>query len=77
MAEAPAITGGDILGPSEALRARLDYFSGTQRARELLERLAGLRPALLACMHGRAWAGDGAALLRALGDQLAGSRPGA
>ncbi len=70
--EGPAVTTADILGPSEAMRARLDYFSGSRRAAELLERLAALRPALLACMHGQAWRGDGAALLRALGEALAG-----
>jgi flavorubredoxin len=71
-AEGPAVSTGDILGPSEAMRAGLDYFSGTRRAPELLERLAALRPSLLACMHGHAWRGDGAALLRALGEALAG-----
>ena len=71
-ADGPAVTTGDILGPSEKLRAGLDYFSGTPRAGELLERLAALRPALLGCMHGHAWEGDGAALLRALGEVLAG-----
>lgn len=70
-AEGSAVTTGDILAPSEAMRARLDYFSGTPRARELLDRLAALHPSLLACMHGWAWRGDGAALLRALGEALA------
>ena len=69
--EGPPVTPGDILGPSEAMRARMDYFSGTPHARQLLERLAALRPSLLACMHGWAWRGDGAALLRALGEALA------
>jgi hypothetical protein len=32
----------------------------------LLERLAATQPAVLACMHGSAWRGDGAALLREL-----------
>jgi len=71
-ADGPPITLGDILGPSEALRGRLDYFSGTRRARDLLERLAALEPSLLACMHGHAWQGDGAGLLRELGEALAG-----
>ncbi len=65
-AEVPALTRGDILGPSEALRARLDYFSHTRRAGALLERLAACAPRTLACMHGSAWEGDGAALLREL-----------
>jgi hypothetical protein len=36
----------------------------------MLERLASDRPALLACMHGSAWRGDGATLLRALAKSL-------
>jgi flavorubredoxin len=68
--EHPPVTGGDILGPSEAMRAGLDYFSHTLRARDLLERLAELRPTTLACMHGASWRGDGGALLRALAEAL-------
>jgi hypothetical protein len=37
----------------------------------LLERLAGERPTTLACMHGSAWRGDGARLLRELAAVLA------
>jgi hypothetical protein len=33
---------------------------------EPLERLASLQPTTLACMHGSAWAGDGAGLIREL-----------
>ena len=65
----------DILGPSEELRAKGDYFSHSTLARSHLERLAALQPTTLACMHGSAWAGDGAALLRALGDALAPGPP--
>jgi hypothetical protein len=36
----------------------------------MLERFASLGPKTLACMHGSAWSGDGAALLRALADRL-------
>jgi len=64
------LTESDILGPSEALRARLDYFSHTKNARPMLERLAQTDPATLACMHGSAWRGDGAGLLRELADAL-------
>jgi flavorubredoxin len=67
----PPLTQADILGPSEALRSKLDYFSHTRNAQELLERLARSEPAVLACMHGSAWSGDGAALLRELGSILA------
>jgi flavorubredoxin len=66
----PALTESDILGPSEAFRLELDYFSHTRNAGALLEKLALTRPTTLACMHGSAWRGDGAALLRALAGEL-------
>jgi flavorubredoxin len=62
----PAITESDILGPSEAFRKEIDYFSHTRNARTMLERLAAAEPTTLACMHGSAWHGDGGNLLRAL-----------
>jgi flavorubredoxin len=71
-ADLPPITESDILGPSEAFRREMDYFSHTPQARAMLERLAANRPATLACMHGSAWHGDGAQLLRALADALSG-----
>jgi hypothetical protein len=69
-AEHPPVTRGDILGPSEAMRGQLDYWAHSTSTRPTLERLAALRPATLACMHGSAWEGDGAVLLRALADNL-------
>jgi len=69
-ADLAPITESDILGPSEAFRHGMDYFSHTKHARAMLERLAATQPATLACMHGSAWRGDGAALLRALADSL-------
>jgi len=66
----PALVTTDILGPSEAFRKLLDYDSHTRDARTLLARLAATRPTTLACMHGSAWQGDGAALLLALGEAL-------
>lgn len=68
----PPLVETDILGPSEALRASLDYYSHTRLARPILARLASASPATLACMHGSAWRGDGAALLGALADALEG-----
>jgi len=65
-----ALTESDILGPSEAFRAPLDYFAHAPQTVDTLNRLAGLQPTTLACMHGSAWRGDGAALLRALGKAL-------
>jgi flavorubredoxin len=74
-----ALTESDVLGPSEALRARLEYFARGPESAPLLEKLAALAPRTLACMHGSAWRGDGAALLRALAARLApsGDRPAA
>lgn len=69
-ADLPPITELDILGPSEAFRHQMDYYSHTQNARELLEKLASTEPTTLACMHGSAWRGDGAKLLRDLADKL-------
>jgi len=66
----PPLTEGDILEPSETCRQKMDYFSHTRYARQMLERLAALQPTTLACMHGSAWHGDGAALLRALADSV-------
>jgi flavorubredoxin len=66
----PALTESDILGPSEAFRQTMDYFSHTKHARALLEKLAQTNPRTLACMHGSAWHGDGAKLLRELAEQL-------
>jgi flavorubredoxin len=65
-----ALTRDDVLGPSEALRGSLDYYAHGRDTRPLLERLAKEQPTTLACMHGSAWTGDGAALLRALADRL-------
>jgi flavorubredoxin len=67
----PALVESDILGPSEAFRARMDYFSHSTGARAQIEKLAATEPRTLACMHGSAWTGDGARLLRALGEALA------
>jgi flavorubredoxin len=70
-ADHPAITENDILEPSEQARTALDYYSHTRNSAVLIDKLAGLEPRILACMHGAAWRGDGAALLRALGQRLA------
>lgn len=67
---AVALTESDILEPSEAFRAPLDYFSHSTNTTALMEKLAAENPSTLACMHGSAWAGKGGDLLRALGDRL-------
>jgi glyoxylase-like metal-dependent hydrolase (beta-lactamase superfamily II) len=60
----------DILDPSEAFRAPMDYFAHAPATGAILERLAAEQPTTLACMHGSAWQGDGATLLRALAGRL-------
>ena len=64
------VTEGDILGPSEAMRAAMEYYSNPGAAGAAIERLASTEPALLACMHGASYRGDGAALLRSLATAL-------
>ncbi len=67
----PAITEADILEPSEAGRIGMDYYAHSPATGPLLERLANTAPTTLACMHGAAWRGDGAGLLRSLASRLA------
>ena len=69
-----SLTEADILEPSEAFRTQMDYYSHTKNAKQMIERLAAMQPTTLACMHGPAWRGDGASILRALGARL---EPGA
>lgn len=69
-----ALTAADILGPSEAFRKPMDYFAHAPQTRQVLERLALEQPTTLACMHGSAWRGDGAALLRSLASVLSESQ---
>ena len=61
-----ALTESDILGPSESFRSPMDYYAHSPQTTAILERLARERPTTLACMHGSAWRGDGARLLREL-----------
>lgn len=68
-----ALTEADILGPSEAFRAPMDYFAHAPHTGALLQRLAAQEPRTLACMHGSAWRGDGAALLRHLAEAVTAS----
>jgi flavorubredoxin len=67
------LTEHDILGPSEASRTAMDYYAHAPDTRAMLERLAAQEPTTLACMHGSAWRGNGAGLLRALADSVEGS----
>jgi hypothetical protein len=68
--EHPPVTESDILGPSEEMRKRGDYYAHSPDTRRLLEKLAATEPTTLACMHGSAWRGDGAKLLRALAENF-------
>jgi hypothetical protein len=49
----------------------MDYYAHAPQTVAVLERFAAERPTTLACMHGSAWRGDGAQLLRALSGALA------
>lgn len=69
---AEPIVESDILGPSEAFRLQMDYYSHAPDTTTMLERLARDQPAVLACMHGSAWRGDGSALLRGLSKSVGG-----
>ena len=65
-----AVTESDILGPSENMRNHMDYFAHSENTPVLLEKFAATHPTLLACMHGSAWRGDGAKLIRELASIL-------
>lgn len=66
------VTEGDILGASEKMRAVAPYFANPAAAATQIERLAATEPALLACMHGASFRGDGGQALRSLAAALAG-----
>ncbi len=68
------ISESDILGQSEAVRSPMDYYAHAPHTAAVLERHVREQPQVLACMHGSAWRGDGAALLRGLAQAL-GARP--
>ena len=55
---ATPLTESDILGPSEAFRAPMDYFSHAPETATILARLAREKPTTLACMHGSACHGE-------------------
>ena len=67
---ATPVTEADILGPSEDFRKQMDYYAHSPNTAATLEHLAREQPRTLAVMHGSAWRGDGAALLRALAKSL-------
>jgi len=69
-ADTEPLTESDILGPSEAFRAPMDYWAAARDTRAILRKLAGTNPVTLACMHGSAWRGEGSKLLIALGETV-------
>ena len=70
----PPVTESEILTASEGMRGMLDYYAHSTGTSAILERLASLQPSLLACQHGSAYRGDGAALLRELAATLTNGR---
>lgn len=62
----PPVTESEVLTASEGMRGMMDYYAHAANTPAILERLACLQPSLLACQHGSAYRGDGAALLREL-----------
>lgn len=69
-ADMPAVTESEVLSASEAMRGMMDYYAHATSTSRTLERLASLRPSMLACQHGSAYRGDGATLLRELAAML-------
>ena len=63
-------TESDILGPSEAMRAQMDYFAHSPDTGTLIEKLARTEATTLGCMHGSSFRGDAPSLLRSLGRAL-------
>jgi flavorubredoxin len=66
----PPITESEVLSASETMRGMMDYYAHARNTTAILDRLAGLRPSMLACQHGSAYRGDGAALLLELAATL-------
>lgn len=69
----PAMTSGDILGPSEAFRHKMDYWAHARDSAKLFQKLIDRAPKTLLCMHGSAWSGDGGKLLSELRTQVSGA----
>lgn len=64
--DTPPLTTSDILGPALVMEKRIQFSGPAPQSPEILRRLAGLSPDLLAVMHGSAYSGDGAAALEGL-----------
>jgi flavorubredoxin len=68
----PAVTESDaaVWEPSEGARKAYNYYADLRSPKTLLDKLAATEPRLLACMHGSSYRGDGAPLLRRIGETL-------
>jgi flavorubredoxin len=64
----PAVTHADIVGPALDFEARMRHFTVSAHVAPTLRRLAGLRPVVLAAMHGPAYVGNAPAALSALAE---------
>ena len=69
-ANMPPVTESEVLTASEGMRGMMDYYAHATSTSATFERLADLKPSMLACQHGSAYRGDGAALLRELAARL-------
>ena len=69
LGNAPALSGGDIVGPALAAEDLFRFSSLHPSTGRTIRRLATPAPRMLALMHGPAFTGDGAVALRALGDE--------
>lgn len=69
-ADLPPVTESEVLTASEGMRRAMDYYAHATNTSVILDRLAKLEPSLLACQHGSAYRGDGAALIRELAATL-------
>ena len=68
LGDGPALTETDVVGPALAAEDIFRFSSLHPGMGATIRRLAALAPRTLALMHGSSFAGDGAAALRALGD---------
>lgn len=68
LGDGPALTEGDVVGPSIAAEDLFKYSALNLAMGTTIRSLASLSPRTLALMHGPSFSGDGAAALRALAD---------
>jgi flavorubredoxin len=69
LGDGPALTEGDVVGPSIAAENLFQYSALNPAMGATIRSLAKFAPRTLAIMHGPSFTGDGAAALRALADE--------